>query len=830
MKSYSEISKKYMKENIKRTILTTLGITLATILVFAIGTFILSFRQSMIDDSRKSADFEYIISKIPGEKALKIKDNAEVKDSSILKTNENNYLVDNADSLVDMSYGNEDYFNKIINSQLISGEFPTNENEVVIDKYSKNNLKVDVGDSIKITSEEGSKEYKISGIIDGKGFNNQKPVKIVGFLNKVSDEGNESYDIYVNLKTEKDKNNVINKVIEDANVELTDNTLQGNSQLLYLLGNGSDPYVTDALLNILIFVLVIIVVCTVTVIYNSFNISVIERIKYYGILKAIGATHKQIKRVIYKEGIIMGIIAFPIGCILGFLTLKYGIKLFIGDNLMLMDFKVYFYKEVVLLTAVIVAITIYLSLLIPARKAKKISAIDAMRNKNEIKKGKIKRRRGGIIGKIFGIEGNLAYKNIKRTPIRFLLTVMALTISIIMFNVFYGFMDFGKQVLSQQFLSSPFDSALFVNDDEVFSKEDLDSINNLNFAKDGSYYYTNYKDGAIPLDKINNEFWDKTGITEIKDLDSFGYKQTSMMINIAKGEKELEIAKKYLKEGEINIDSLNDDGVILIDGKKVKDENGNVEIVRKTTYKVGDKLIIPKTSDTISVEEAIKNKQFVEVTVRAILNQDPMYGTEAGNTIQLYFTGEEYAKKFGNEKYNMIGFNFDNDEDKFAAAEFFTNGGTGSKFYYQDIEENMKQIDEIYGQMEFFVYAFIIVISLISILNIFNTISTNLLLRKKEFSTLKAIGMTEKQLNKSVILEGTLYGIIASILGGIASAILLKLLISVGGGLGDFEYHFGYLAFSLSIVVAIAITYISTLIPLRRLKKMTIVEGISDEE
>ena len=118
----------------------------------------------------------------------------------------------------------------------------------------------------------------------------------------------------------------------------------------------------------------------------------------------------------------------------------------------------------------------------------------------------------------------------------------------------------------------------------------------------------------------------------------------------------------------------------------------------------------------------------------------------------------------------------------------------------------------------------------ISIVNILNTISTNILIRRKEFSTLKAIGMTEKQLRKSVLLEGTLYGIISGIFGGVISAILLAVLVKFTSGMAVLEYKFDFAAFIGSIVIAILITYAATLIPLRKLNKLSIVEGISDDE
>lgn len=810
MNNYSKIANKYMKENLKRSILTTTGIVLATILIFAIGTFLLSFRDSMIDDARNNADYEYSIEEISKEEAFKVKENANVKSSAVMYSNVNEVnTFGKTDDKVNEIYGNLDYFNKILKSKLTDGEFPSASNEIIIDKFSSSNYNLNIGDKITLSN---NKEYIIKGIMQSLNYNGEIPISIVGLLDDGDTNNTKGYSVYVNLKAEKDKHAVIDKIIEEANISLDNSTIEDNSSLLYLLGNGGNEYITNALVNIVVFFIIIIVICTVTVIYNSFNISVLERIKYYGILKAIGATHKQIKRIIFKEGILMGIIAYPIGCVLGYFILKYGVKFILGDTLMMIDFNVHFYKEVLLYTGIVVALTIIISLIVPARKARKISAVDAMRNKNEIRKGKIRKRNGKIIGKIFGIEGNLAYKNLKRTPIRFILTTMALTISIVMFNVFYGFMDFGKQIINQQLSTSEFQAMLYYRNGNTVDKEEIEEIKGLGFANNISLCYEGGFNSAMEVDKLNDSYYEKLGIVKPSSNDYMGF-------GIQSGEG--------IKLKNIGSDDLKDGGVILVDGTRIRKENGDYEILRKTNYKVSDKIKIPLISEDIDYSKAIENKDFVEVTIKDIIYKDPIYNYESFEPM-IYFSNEGYKKVFGDEaKYNLIGFDFNNDEDRLEAAKYFSKD---NRYVFQDYEGQKKEIEILFKQIEFFVYSFIIVISLISILNIFNTISTNLLIRKKEFSTLKAIGMTNKQLFKSIILEGTLYGIISAIIGGIASMLLLKLLISISGGIADIEYHFGYIAFTISIIVAVLITFISTIIPLRRLNKITIVEGITDEE
>lgn len=838
MKSYSEISNKYMKENKKRTILTILGVAMATVLIFAIGTFLLSFRDAMIQEERNISDYEFRISDLNDEQTKNIANNVEVKDSSIYTVNiENIGLIKGTERSGLVYKGSTNYYDKIKREKIIEGEAPKEEHEVVIDINSKKFLNVEVNDTVTLALPEGEKQFKIVGITEDGNYRSDAPIGLYTYLNEDDLNSVDEYDVYLNIKSEKDKQNIVDKVLKDAGVESIGEKKHGNTELLYLTGNGGSSAITKSLNSMAAFVIAVIVVCTVTVIYNSFNISVIERIKYFGILKAIGATPKQIRRIILKEGALIGLIAFPIGCILGFFGLKFGIKIFLGtEKLLFMDsFTVHFYPEILVLTAAIVAVTILISIMGPSRKAKKVSAVEAMRNNKEISIGKVKRRRGRLVGKIFGVEGSLAYKNIRRTPARFIITVIALTISLIMFNVFYGFLDFSKQILLDLYGTVSFDSELVKGNYEDFTNEEIEKIENQDFASTIYKMHNTNCQLLIPEDKLDKKYEDEIGSKIAEKRNGIFYNNVlTVGTSCFAGEKNVvNLASNYIKEGKID-DTL---GVILIDGRKISNKDGENEVIRGTNYKVGDSIRIAKPVNSENPftnedkQRAIDNNDYIEVPIIAIADKDPIYGQYGTDTLGIVMSDECYNKYIGEFKVNSLAFEFDGDSQKQnEAIEYFDSVQKANGYIYGDLSQQLSMMKDLFNQVEFFVYCFIIVITIISIVNILNTISTNIIIRKREFSILKAIGMTEKQLNKSVILEGTLYGIISGIFGGVISAILLAVLVKLTMGMAVVEYKFDFVAFIGSIIAAILITYVATLIPLRKLRKLSIVEGISDDE
>ena len=204
MKKYSDISFRYMKENKKRTALTIFGIALATVLIFAIGTFLLSFRDSMIAGERADQDYEFSVKDISSEQTNKLINNAEIKDTSIVKNDSTIYEIKDSDVTAFDIIGNKDYYNKIFNNDIVEGNLPEKNNEIVIDYYSSTKLNKKVGDEINLIDENGNElVYKISGIYKTSGYSVGNAINVYTYFDNIDNESN--YIVWLNLKSDKDK-------------------------------------------------------------------------------------------------------------------------------------------------------------------------------------------------------------------------------------------------------------------------------------------------------------------------------------------------------------------------------------------------------------------------------------------------------------------------------------------------------------------------------------------------------------------------------------------------------------------------------------------------
>ncbi|WP_050608005.1 ABC transporter permease [Clostridium niameyense] len=882
MKSYSEITTRYLNENKKRTVLTIIGIILAISLFSGIGNLFFNMRDGLVDRKRKSVgNYEVKYCEINKDKTDKLKNNFEISSYGISKENTILGINDGKDKkIVSLDLYDDGMLSNVMTIDIKEGRLPKNSNEIILEKRSKRKFKKEVGDyvqwfkldsdlvdneiknnpevikeikngnlniDIKKFSLNQVKKYKIVGYYEPDKSFSSNYYKAIGYLNKSSLNKDDKYSFYANLKEKKDKRKIGIKVGKTIGVSETINSkgeqITFNEGLLRIMAQGNSTILNKSTKNIFIFVVGLIVICTVAVIYNAFNISVAERINQFGTLRSIGATPRQIRNLVFKEAFIMSIIAIPLGILAGYIGIYITLKIMPISNLFIFEgLNIKFYKEVIVICIILTLITILLSVIGPARKASKVSPIDAIRNSSNLKKEKIKRRKGRISKLLFGIEGSVAYKNIRRNNKRFIITVFSLMISLIMFILFSSLSKLTLDAQKKFTESFAFD-ALMETKSEI-NKEFISKIKNREGIKE--VYTPKIKSGLIYIKEnmINKKPYKDANAKQPTSEKIKNENYVSLYAFYTSYDyNSLKLAKNNLKAGNVDIDALNKNGVLIIDTNKISKKNGGKIVSNITKYKVGDKIKIPKSKEMFypspfenkkvdlnkPYKQSIENGEFMEFTVVGILEKDE-FNKLVPDSVGLVFSEKCFENNFGKIPLNSVFVSYKDKNAREKNFAFFEDGAEELNGSYIDLYKKVKEMESVEKQIAVFIYGFITIITIIGIVNIINTISMGLLLRKSEFATLMAIGMTKKQLKKMVILEGGLHGIITSIFGIIISLGLYNLLLQQVKAVADFEIKFPIGIFLLGVLGVMIVTFVASIVPLRRLEKMSIVDNIRAKE
>lgn len=838
--SYKALSGKYLKDNKKRTILTIIGIILSVALITSICTFILTVQNSMIENSKRSMGaFHVAITNVSEDEINKIQTNINVNSLGVMISK--NAVPFIKDKNIELNYLNEAAF-KLMNINLEEGQLPKSNNEVVIERWILRYFdeEVKVGDIIKIQDEDGDeKDYTLSGIAKDDWQNQGEGISKAYLIKNDSNVKDDS-TVLVEIKDEADKQEVIKEV---SNLVSSKSEVVQNKDLLRLIGESGNADMNKSLFMIVFIVIGIVVLATVVVIYNAFHISIAERMKQFGLLRAIGTTKKQIMNLVIREASIMIFIGIPLGVFFGIVAV-YCIAFTFNKMSGLGEFsnlKVVTSPFVLLLSSGIGAATIYVSAYLPARSAGKISPLMAISNQSLIKKEK-RNRSGKFLGKVFKIDTAMALKNVKRNKRRFYITVLSMAISVTLFVTFMSFAKFSNNFSEK--VTEDNDIAFNIYDNG--NTEKLDVINNKlieevrNISGVGEvykHYNSILTQGFVEESAIPKEV--RQWAAENRDEDLFKSKvdgKNKSKISVvfqAYEDNKLNVAKKYIKEG--SIDNLKDGEVIIVRETTFFGDKRSL-IAPMANLKVGDDILISDVEYSDG-QENFNSKELKKVKVAAIMDVQPFSDLDyqgvlnvigSKNTVKNIIEGNQQQMK--NFKVTDVGIKIKNESyldkiDKSLKKIENTNAGIG---YYNKIE-SAKSEKAYKLQMSILLMGFIIVITLISAVNIVNTVTTNILLRNKEIAALKAIGMTRKQVRKMITFEGVLFGLYGGIIGSVAGTILAYLLYNPMSNIRDFKFTLPWNSIIISIVAVIIMGYVSALIPLRRLSKQNIIDSIRGE-
>lgn len=826
IKSYKEITGKYLRGNKKRTILTLIGIILSVALVSSIGFFLKSMQEAQIQDMKNTyGSWHIMYSKVDENLITKIKSNPNVlRSGTYAKGKEINI----GNNLKGQEIFVTDEGVKLLPYTLKEGRFPERDTEVVLEKWFLGKISKDskLGDTIKISD----KEYTLVGILSDT-FRSQS-LGIGEIITNSSDLNQNERILLAELHVNKN----LGTNLDELKKLSDEKSVVKNSDLLAMQGEGFPK----ELLNVLIVVIGIVIIATIAVIYNAFQISVVERVKQFGLLRAVGSTPKQIRKIILREATFLAAIGIPIGLVGGMIAL-YGIDLafkIIGKG-ELVFIKPTITIDVLIISAIVGLLSIYTSAMLPAVFAGRISPLVAISSRNSITKEKIKKRKSLVVGKIFGFEGALASKNIKRNRKRYRTTIFSIIISVTLFITFKAFMDMSLNVYSEMNESNNIhfsvrtsgdDNTKGIEDKVLSDVKKLPEMGTL-YKEYGTQYFKAVIDKTkelAPIKAIGGIYEDIKYKGEVKTL-----ADASLVVY---DEASLEVAKKYLKEGNINVDNLNNENGIIIIGKNrvYNGKTKNSYYGPVTDLKVGDEILLQRDGSRFNEEEGILGfgkGDVNKVKVLAVLESNPFDFLGSETDIKIITTEKVAEELIGkNIKPSALNIKLKDAKAEDTAKKDIESiiSGEGNLKLINIIDQNRKTKASIL-MIKILLFGFVVVVSLIGSVNIINTLTTNLILRRREFAALKCIGLTQKGLKKMITLEGMLYGIVGSLYGSIIGISLSYAMYRSMNEVREQSYKLPVDSIIIAVAGAMIIGYISVQAPLRRMKKENLIDVVREE-
>ena len=840
MKSYSDITLKYLKKNKKRTLLTIIGIIISLSLISGVGFLGLSFNEYMYNRAiDNNGDYEFGFSNVDKDVVNILRNDVDLKNVGVFSNvGLGKYVLEDKDeNSIYITEQDETYSTKITKTILTEGDYPKNSNELILNNKTKDYLGINLGDNIKL------REVQFDENGNEVLTNNYKTYKIVGFLQEQFEigegvfsgetfldnlEDNKEYNVFFTVINNKNKTKLVNEKFDNLNLDRNFNYINVNNDLLALIGESEYTGINTVVKVVVVFVLLIIILATIFLIYNAINISVTERMTQFAILRSIGATPKQISNIVIKEGLAMCLLSIPFGIVFGFLGVWTTVKIMnikITNLLGTGQLIIRFHLSVILFPLILGMTTIFMATYGPAKKAGKVSPISFIKGNTENEK--IKYYNGNLIRRIFGVEGWIAYKNIRKNSKRFTVTILSLSISLIMFITFTTLnmkriseLDYIKKNTLMQGKVERYES---INKDKI--KEEIKSIDGI------SDIYT------ISMQYVPYLYLDGDIITE--DYKNYRYNGLNTVNNeLIEGAQIEGYSDEALNKLEVE-NGLKNNEVILVNSFVRYTNEGQLENVNFANIKEGEFIKIAKSSieeydDTFN-EELNKDKKdnnFIEFKVKKIINKSP-FDYDYSSTFKIIMNYDEFTKLYDENYYTTIGFRYKNINDKKQVENIIKKIDIIAEengLNFDDINKETQENEEMWNVVNVFVYGFIVIISLIGIVNVVNTISLNILLKKREFGTLGTIGMSNNQLSKMVLLEGILHGIFSSIVAGIISIPLVLLsvrVVSYGFTISNKIY---WQPFVIGFLINLFVVLIASLIPLNKLKKMNLVETIRHVE
>ena len=860
MNIFNKVTLQSMKKSRTRTIVTIIGVVLSAAMITAVATFAVSLQNYMVN----GAIVKY------GGWHVEFLD----VDSSFVQERTHDNGVANIAAFENIGYAtldggknpNKPYlsiagFSKeafdTLPISLVSGRLPKNSGEILVPAHVAANggVKFAVGDTLSLAvgsrmdgnqilgqhdpyisgGEPGKvketlvpkaeRTYTIVGICERPGFEEYSAPGYTLITTTDTADKADSFSIFVTLTNPRGVHAYASNTAGTHSYVFNDNVLR-------FIGVSSDSVFNTLLYSVGGILVALIMIGSVFLIYNSFNISLNERTRQFGILSSVGATAKQLRNSVLFEGLCIGAVGIPIGVIVGIGSIRLVISVVAGNfgNILYsaVPLTLTVSAPAIVVAAAVSMVTILISAYIPARKAASTPVMESIRQTNEVKIESKAVKTSKLVERIYGLEGTLALKNFKRNKKRYRSIVLSLVLSVVLFVSASTFGTYLKQAAQRSVVDSDYDICFSTQDmDESEMFRLYDELKTADGVYESSYQAIMTYSSTV-----------KASDFSVRYRESAGYDLPDKTVNLPMDIQFVEDSE-YLRF----IESLglpaeeytgqNAKMIAVAKAKKVDDaKDGKNELIDMFASRSMNFTIAPEINDKPKMEQGQNiNITFVDTIPIDTLPSD---SSEVKSYVFMVVAPYQLKEKFeppGTHANMGLTFRSKNPSQSVAEMEAMIQGaGITSDYSLYNMHKMLEQNRNIIFVVDVFTYVFVIMISLIATANVFNTISTNIKLRRRELAMLRSVGMSDRDFKKMMNFECAFYGIRALLFGlpiaGIISWLIYKGLI-MGGADIDFAFPWG--SIGISVFSVFFVVFITMLYAISKIKRENIIDALRDD-
>lgn len=753
----------------------------------------------------------------------------------------------------------------------ISATEPLNQDNIYLSGYRELSGIKESGESVKAKPKEilkltgDKKTYKVVGIISRPSVYMEQMsapgYSVYGYIDQnqlAADCKLNTYIYYKKVSTDLYKEAVQDAIslgvsipkdyvtiTEETTIdELPASTFDINQDVLYYEGISPDSGLNTFILLMYIFLIIIVIIGSVSLIYNSFAISLSERSKQLGMLSSVGATKSQKRNSVFFEAFIYAVIGIPLGIISGIVGLFIAFQIVspMITNAFTLDvpLKLYVSPLTVVISALLAVVTILISAYIPAIRASRISPMEAIRQSKDLKITKKKVKTSRLTKKLFGFEGELALKNMKRNKKRYRAITFSLFISVVLFLSVSSYIYYMTAAYSDSVTISNYDISISMYGEEempiVKAANKLEQMPGVTTATASKYMsFTGDSKQIQPYMTEALHEWINRDIKEGNLPEDFEYE---LMVRVYGMDEESYEA--YCKEIGGSPSTTKKQLEAIVVNKIETKKDYSVKSYAPFSFKKNTSLTLTNRD---AIDDSEKEKSKVEVSVAAETDKLPVgiaeYPVDYSGFITMVVPLSAFDEmvdtmeknggvtpRYSQKIYLKTEENTATADIKNVLAECNIDNGRYELYNFRESAQRNRQL--VYA-VSIFAYGFITLMSLICCANMCNTISTSIALRRSEFAMLKSVGMTPKRFHRMIMFESLLYGVKALGYG-----------LPVGIGLSYLLYRFvvdrftvGFILpayiYIMTVVLVFVIVGLAMFYSSRKVRKENIIDGLKTD-